>query len=141
MRTTLGCGGEWGPGTPPRAHPEPGGRIVSEAQGGWRGVPQAGDGGGAVTECEAEAERAQGGGEGGDEDLAAAGSAAGTRRGVSGVAGREGEAAVPGSPHLAPGGRNSGCVSWGSSGDMSAVAEARARELSRLGRAPPPRQE
>lgn len=84
---------------------------------------QAGDGRGAVAEREAEAERAQGGGEGGEEDPAAAGNAAGTRRGVSGAAGREGEAADPRGPHLAAGGRKSGSVSSGSSGVMPAAAE------------------
>lgn len=112
-----------GPGAPPRAHPEPGGRTVSEAQGGGRRAPQAGDGGGAVTQREAEAERSQGGGEGGEEDPATGWSAAGTRQGVSGAAGSEREAAALGSPHLTSGGRNSGRVSWGSSDDMPTAAE------------------
>lgn len=142
MRRTLGCGGECGgePGALPRAHPKPGGRTVSEAQGGGRRAPQAGDGGRAVAEREAEAERAQGGGEGGEEDPAAAGNAVGTRRGVSGAAGREGEAAEPRGPHLASGGRKSGRVSSESSGDMLVAAESGTRELSRPRRAPPRRQ-
>lgn len=140
MRRTLGCGGDGGPGAPPRAHPKPGGRTVSEAQGGGRSAPQAGDGGGAVAESEAEAERAQGGGEGGEEDPAAAGNAAGTRRGVSGAAGREGEAAEPRGPHLASGVRKSGSVSSESSGDMLVAAESTTRELPQPGGARPRRQ-
>lgn len=113
------------PGAPQGAHPKPGGCTLSEAKGRGCGAPQAGDGGGAVAESKAEAEGAQSSGEGGEEDPAAAGSPAGTRRGVTGVAGRERVAAAPGSPHLASGGRNSGCVSWGSSGDMLAGSDPR----------------
>lgn len=81
----------------PRPHPEPGGGGIVEAQGRGRGAPQARDGRGAVAEREAEAEWAQSSGEGGEEDAAAAGSAAGTGRSVSGAwrSGR-GEAAPPG---------------------------------------------
>lgn len=82
----------------PRPHPEPGGGGVVEAQGLGRGAPQARDGGGAVAEREAEGERAQGGGEGGEEDPATERGAAGTGRLVSGagLGAAEGARPLPG---------------------------------------------
>lgn len=90
-------------GTSPGPHPEPGGGSVVQVRGWGRGALQTRDGRGAVAQREAEAEWAQGSGEGGEEDAAAAGRAAVTGPRVSGAdaEGREGEAASgPGSPGL-----------------------------------------